>query len=104
MRDNAEHFRIANCSILGASFDTPAENLAFADAQGFAYPLLSDTDRRVGAAYGVRRPADDQYANFPKRMSFLIDGSGVVRRAYSVTDVAAHAADVLADIAVLLRA
>lgn len=103
MRDNAEHFRAANCSIIGASFDTPPENLLFAKAQGFEYPLLSDTDRTVGAAYGVLRPADDQYATFPKRMSFLIDDSGALRRTYVVTDVGAHAADVLADIEVLQR-
>ena len=83
---------------MGASFDTPAENLEFAEAQGFGYPLLSDVDRRVGAAYGVVRDADDQYASYPKRHSFLIDGEGVVRRVYIVTDVASHAADVLADL------
>ena len=83
---------------MGASFDTPAENLEFAEAQGFGYPLLSDVDRRVGAAYDVVRDADDQYASYPKRHSFLIDGEGVVRRVYIVTDVASHAADVLTDL------
>jgi peroxiredoxin len=89
--------------ILGASFDTPAENLEFADAQGFEYSLLSDVDRQVGEAYDVVRPADDQYADFPRRHSFLIDHEGVVRHVYIVTDVAAHAADVLADLEKLKR-
>ena len=47
--------------ILGASFDTPAENLEFATAQNFDYPLLSDVDRRVGTAYEVAREPDEQY-------------------------------------------
>jgi peroxiredoxin len=60
--------------------------------------LLSDVDHSVGAAYDVVRAADDQYASYPRRHSFLIDGEGVVRRVYVVTDVAGHAAEVLADL------
>ena len=89
--------------ILGASFDTPAENLEFAEAQRFGYPLLSDVDRAVGTEYHVVRPPDDQYAEFPRRHSFLIDDTGVIRRVYMVTDVAAHASDVLVDLEKLQR-
>jgi thioredoxin-dependent peroxiredoxin len=89
--------------ILGASFDTPAENLEFANAQGFNYPLLSDIDRRVGADYQVVRPAHHQYAEFPRRHSFLIDDTGMIRRVYMVADVATHASDVLADLEKLQR-
>lgn len=89
--------------ILGASFDTVAENLAFATAQEFPFRLLSDLDRRVGAAYGVARPPEDKFAAFPRRMSFLIDPEGTVRRVYDVDDVATHADDVLADLAELQR-
>ena len=103
LRDSAQEFADANCAILGASFDTPAENLEFAEAQGFDYPLLSDVDHRVGADYGVVRDTGEQYADFPKRHSFLIDGSGVIRRIYMVTDVATHAAHVLADLEELQR-
>jgi peroxiredoxin len=84
--------------ILGASFDTPAENLAFADAQEFPYRLLSDVDRRVGAAYEVTREPHEKYAEYPKRISYLIAPSGLIHKAYDVTDVAAHAGDVLADL------
>lgn len=63
--------------------------------------MLSDVDHAVGVAYEVQRPADHQYANFPERFSYLIDPTGVIRKAYSVTDVAGHAADVLNDLAEL---
>lgn len=89
--------------ILGASFDTPAENLAFAEAQNFNYRLLSDVDRTVGAQYDVRRADGEQYADYAKRHAFLIDPEGVIRQTYVVTDVAAHAADVLADLRALQR-
>ena len=89
--------------ILGASFDTPAENLEFAEAQRFEFSLLSDVDRRVGTAYDVVRPADEQYSEFARRHSFLIDDTGVIRHVYIVTDVAQHAAEVLADLEKLQR-
>jgi peroxiredoxin Q/BCP len=76
-----------------------AENLDFATDQEFPYRLLSDLDRRVGQAYGVARPDHDKFAAYPRRMSFLIDADGVVRRIYDVDDVATHADDVLADLA-----
>ena len=98
LRDRADAFRAAGCSIVGISFDTAADNKAFADAQGFGYPLLSDVDREVGRRYEVVREGDDQYAQFPMRKSFLIDPRGVLRKVYSVSDVAGHADDVLADL------
>ncbi len=101
LRDRADAFEAARCIILGASFDTPAENKAFADEQRFPFQLLSDVDRAVGAAYEVVRPPGDQYGAFPMRVSYLIDPDGVIRRAYGVADVAGHADAVLADLAVL---
>ena len=101
LRDRADEFERAGAVILGASFDTPAENKAFAEAQEFPFRLLSDTDKAAGAAYGVTRTGDDQYSSFPRRLSFLIDPSGVIRRVYNVADVAGHADQVLSDIGVL---
>lgn len=77
------------------------ENRAFADEQGFDYPLLSDVDRAVGTAYEVVRPAGFRYASFPLRHSYLIDPVGLIRRAYDVVDVDAHADVVLRDLAEL---
>ena len=101
LRDRADEFRSADCVVIGISFDTPADNKVFADAQEFGFPLLSDVDQQVGRRYDVRRDGDDQYAEFPRRVSYLIDPEGVIRRAYVVADVARHADDVLADLAAL---
>lgn len=84
--------------ILGASFDTVEENRAFAEAQEFPFRLLADVDRRVGADYQVTRDPDDRYADYPRRYSYLIAPSGLIHRAYDVTDVAEHADQVLADL------
>ncbi len=101
LRDRADAFRHADCAVIGISFDTPADNKEFADAQAFGFALLSDVDQRVGRRYEVLRDDDDQYAEFPRRVSYLIDPEGVIRRAYVVADVARHADDVLADLAAL---
>ena len=87
--------------MLGASFDTPEENREFAHAQGFGFRLLADVDQRVGRAYEVVREGDERYAGFPQRISYLIDPEGLIRKAYRVADVAAHAGEVLADLAAL---
>ena len=55
-------------------------------------------DRSVGRAYGVERGADEQYPEFPKRITYLIDPDGVIAKVYEVKDVAAHPDEVLADI------
>jgi thioredoxin-dependent peroxiredoxin len=104
LRDKADEFGAADCIVLGASFDTLAENKEFAQAQAFGFPLLSDVDRRVGQTYEVVRGADDQYAEFPLRISYLIDPEGAVRRSYPVADVASHAEQVLRDLSVLRTA
>jgi peroxiredoxin len=52
----------------------------------------------VGLAYdAVRRPGE-QYEQFPRRVAYLIDPTGIVRQVYDVSDVAGFAAQVLADL------
>ncbi len=85
--------------MLGASFDSPADNAAFKETVEFPFPLLSDEDKAVGTAYGVLRDADDPFSDFPKRVSFLINPDGVVAKVYEVDDPAGHAAAVLVDLA-----
>jgi peroxiredoxin len=45
----------------------------------------------------VRDPGED-YADFAKRIAYLIDPAGVIRRAYEVKDVAGFAGAVLDDL------
>jgi peroxiredoxin len=39
--------------------------------------------------------------NFAKRLSYLIDPEGVIRKSYEVGDVAAHPGEILADLRTL---
>ena len=83
-------------TILGASFDTPADNAAFVRKFSFPFPLLSDTDRSLALAYGA---ADDASAKFAKRVSCLIDEQGRVLRYYPQVSAREHVAEVLSDLA-----
>jgi peroxiredoxin Q/BCP len=87
--------------VLGASFDSPEKNKAFADAEAFPYRLLSDADRAVAEAYGTARPPDHDWAAVARRKTFLIDPEGVVRKVYDVKDFGGHPAEVLADLEAL---
>jgi peroxiredoxin Q/BCP len=81
--------------ILGASFDSVEKNAKFAAKFGFDFPLLCDTDRKIGLAYGA---ADDPGAGSAKRISYLIGPDGKVRKAYPKVNAAAHPEEVLKDL------
>jgi peroxiredoxin Q/BCP len=84
--------------LLGASFDPPEQNLAFAEEQGFPFALLSDVDREVGALYETKRAPEESSPEFAKRRTYLIDPEGVIRRSYRVSDIPVHPEEVLEDI------
>ncbi len=46
----------------------------------------------------MKKGPDEQWADFPRRHTILIDPKGIVRKIYAVKDVAANPADVLAEI------
>lgn len=62
--------------ILGASFDTPAENKAFAEKFSFDFPLLCDTTREMGLAYGATEAGAKGGA---KRIGVVIGPDGIVK-------------------------
>lgn len=78
--------------ILGASFDAPAANEAFATAQRFPFDILCDTDRSVGLAYGV---AADAKAGYPKRVTFVIGADGRLEHVIEKVDPRSHPATLL---------
>ncbi len=103
MRDKTQDFEDANCTVIGVSFDTVADNAEFRSRFDFPFDLLSDTERTVGLAYHANRDPGDQYADYPKRISYLIDTDGVIQRTYEVSDPGGHGEEVLADLAALER-
>lgn len=73
--------------ILGVSFDDAAANKAFAEKFDVNFPLLCDTTRAMGIAYGAATRADAEY---PERITYVIGRDGVIEYAEKVTDIEAH--------------
>jgi peroxiredoxin Q/BCP len=60
--------------ILGVSFDSQADNAKFAEKFSFPFPLICDTDRTIGTAYGAN--ADPQKG--AQRVGVVIDRNGAI--------------------------
>jgi len=67
-RDMKSEFAELGATRIGISADKVSKQKQFSDKHGFDYPLLSDPDRKVAAAYGVKRPGP----LFNKRATFVI--------------------------------
>ncbi len=101
LRDRARKIAAAGAEIVGASFDTPEENAAFADSEGLLFPLVSDVDHSVGEQYQVTREPSDPWFSVPRRITYLIDPEGTIAKAYNVKDIHAHLDEVVEDLAAL---
>ena len=55
-RDAEDAFRKAGATPMGISADPVGRQQEFSARYGFTFPLLSDTDKQVAKAFGVKRP------------------------------------------------
>jgi len=65
------------------SFDSIADNARFAEKFDFPFPLLCDTKREIGIAYGA---ADSPTDEFARRIAYVIDENGRVAEAHKKVD------------------
>jgi peroxiredoxin Q/BCP len=71
-------FEEAGAQVLALSPQSVVSHDEFSCKQGgFAFPLLADTDKAVGDAYGILGPL-----GFYRRSVFVIDAEGIVRYAH----------------------
>jgi peroxiredoxin Q/BCP len=69
------------------SFDSVEDNAKFAKKNDFPYPLLCDTDRKIGIAYGAADSPKDEYA---RRIAYVIDENGKIAEAHPKVDARAY--------------
>ena len=92
-RDLAAEFAALNATRLGISSDSVERQATFADKENLDYPLLSDPDRAIAKAFGVKRPGP----LFNRRRTFVIDTNRVVLEVIaSETNMNTHADEALA--------
>jgi peroxiredoxin Q/BCP len=87
----------AGVTVLGVSTDAASSHDAFTQKFNLNFPLLVDT----GAALATRWGAVGTMGGRPgaRRVTFLLDGKGVIRRIWDPVSVEGHVADVVAEAA-----
>ena len=94
-RDRISKFKEKNTVVLGVSFDTAEENMAFSRKFQFPFPLLCDTERKIGMAYGACTSPTDKNA---ARIGYVINPEGIVQKAYPKVDAREFPEQALAEI------
>ena len=92
-RDQYQDFQDAGAVVLGVSSDSSESHRKFAERHRLPFTLLSDPGGQVRKLFGV--PAT--LGLLPGRVTFVIDGKGVVRHAFnSQLDATRHVREALA--------
>jgi thioredoxin-dependent peroxiredoxin len=94
LRDSFPALRDAKVEVIGVSFDEPADNAKFVEAQQFPFRLMSD-DGSLAVQVGAAESRDQATT---RRISYLVGPDGKVIKAYGSVNPAAHAQEVLADV------
>ena len=94
-RDHLPSFDKLSVKVLGISDDSPQSHKKFEGKYGLNFTLLADENREFIEKYGAG-------GVFTKRMSYLIDPEGNVRKVYPKVKPETHADEVLADLSTAL--
>ena len=96
-RDAHDEIPARGAVVLGVSADSAARHDKFIDKFGLPFALVADGDKSICEAYGVWGDKSFMGRTFLgiKRMTFLIDADGVIRKIWPKVKVAGHAEDVL---------
>lgn len=84
LRESGNDLKKFDVAYFGASCDSLAKNKQFAEKLELDYPLLSDTDSKVAAAYGIQR------GTLSKRVAIFVDVDGKISHIESKVNLRAH--------------
>ncbi len=90
-RDNIDRFIALNVQVLGVNVDDSRSHQAFSTKHRLNFPLLADTTKKVTKAYGALA-----FYRLPRRMTFVIDPEGKIRKIFSHVNPLNHAEELLA--------
>ena len=82
--------------MLGASADTLDLNNQFTEKNMYTYPLLSDVDKKLITALGIKAASGN--AN---RVTYIVDKEGKIAKVYDKVAPKGHAEQVLKDVKAL---
>ena len=95
--DNLRAFNRAGVKVVGISPDGATKHTKFREKYALKFPLLSDPDHQVMAAYGAwgEKTMYGKKTVGTIRSTFLVDPKGVIARAWYNVRADGHAAKVL---------
>jgi len=96
-RDAGASFGKLGAKIIGVSPDSEASHARFAEKYGLPFTLLADPDKVLAKAYGawaLKKNYGREYMGI-LRSTFVVDGKGVVQRAFYGVKVDGHVDKVL---------
>ena len=101
LRDFNKEIKAKGAQILGVSTQDEASHQKFTEKYKLNFPLLADTDRSVGKAYGTiggggLLSAAKAIVGMSDRVTFIIDEKGKIAHILDKPDVGNHAEEVLA--------
>jgi peroxiredoxin Q/BCP len=99
-RDGYEDFAEAGYEVIGVSPDPPSRNAEFKTKEGLNFDLLSDEDHSLAeslGAWGEKKNYGKVYEGLI-RSTFVVDGDGVVEKAYRNVRAKGHVARIKADL------
>ncbi len=79
--------------VIGVSTDSSASHANFREKCGLSFPLLADTDKSIGKAYGVIGGLMGMLG-IAARQSFLIDPQGNLAQQWKMVNPMTHALEV----------
>ncbi len=96
-RDNIERVKSAGAVVLGVSPDSLKSHRGFKDKHGLTFPLLSDSDRAVAAAYGAygEKKMYGKVSMGIIRSTVIIDEKGLIQKIWRSVKVKGHVQEVL---------
>jgi len=100
-RDAFADFKKRGIEVLGVSVDSEASHKKFAAKYKLPFTLLADPNHAIADAYGVygeKKFMGRTYMGV-KRMTFLIDEKGKIKKVYEKVKPEEHAREVLQDFA-----
>lgn len=99
--ENLASFQGAGVRVVGVSPDGATKHVRFRDKYGLAFPLLSDPDHGVMAAYGAwgEKTLYGKKTVGVIRSTFLVDAAGKIARAWYHVKADGHANRVLEAVA-----
>jgi len=94
-RDLYKKFK--STTVLGVSIDPPERHQKFIDKYDLPFDLISDTDKKVVAKYGIWQEKKLYGKTYMRivRSTFIIDKKGVIRKIFTKVKVKGHAEEVL---------